>query len=505
VSPVDGDTYFIPLTPAATGAWAGQNGNFATWDADNAEWLFADVPDHTLVYDQTASAWYEVNAGVAGVTPWVSEAPIDGAQYARKDAEWVPVVGGGGGGGGGALQFMGESVVTGSASTTLTISGLDLDSDEHYLVELKLQNAGSSLMTLRLTYNADTTVTNYWYQATGANNGSVYGGRSNDPHIGEILASSGSTFTATANLMRNAAGRVNFEGSIAQGDLSVARNFLINHSWVTTGVNVTSLTLTTTVAGGLAVGSRIRIWRLNTNTLSTIDAEITADAPLGWWKLDEASGAFADSSGNGYDLAITGTPVQAYQFSALDSNFPARRGPASTNGGQANYAGNTAIATALAPITTLTAEIWGAWTAAGYLMVMGGNGETLATNIGFMLDLAANGTVGTLWEYGAGTNGPALTQYLGGALDGKLHHIAFVKDAATLTAKMYIDGRLSAQVTYTGGQEHTGGTTGSLSIMGNPAGAVAGADGVYSGAAFYTTALTEERIQAHARALGVYG
>jgi len=37
-SPADGDTYVIPPTPAATGAWTGQNGNIAMWLEDT--WYF---------------------------------------------------------------------------------------------------------------------------------------------------------------------------------------------------------------------------------------------------------------------------------------------------------------------------------------------------------------------------------------------------------------------------------------------------------------------------------
>lgn len=74
-SPADGDTYFIPLTPAATGLWAGHEGQSAQWDAVNSEWDFADVPDHTLIYNTATSTWHEVVAGVVGESPWISGIP----------------------------------------------------------------------------------------------------------------------------------------------------------------------------------------------------------------------------------------------------------------------------------------------------------------------------------------------------------------------------------------------------------------------------------------------
>lgn len=41
----------------------------------------------------------------------------------------------------------------------------------------------------------------------------------------------------------------------------------------------------------------------------TLSADILALSPLAYWKLDEASGNFADSSGNGVTLTANGTPV----------------------------------------------------------------------------------------------------------------------------------------------------------------------------------------------------
>jgi hypothetical protein len=42
----------------------------------------------------------------------------------------------------------------------------------------------------------------------------------------------------------------------------------------------------------------------------TYDAEVLADSPWGYWKCDETSGStLADSSGNGHDMTITGSPT----------------------------------------------------------------------------------------------------------------------------------------------------------------------------------------------------
>lgn len=235
-----------------------------------------------------------------------------------------------------------------------------------------------------------------------------------------------------------------------------------------------------------------------------IDTEIAADSPRGYWKLDEASGNFADSSGNGYTLTITGTPVQQYQFSALNKSFPTRKTPASNLGGQTSYAVNASALGLSLPVTTYTMEAWGAFTAAGVLMAVGGVGETAVANFAGKLDINSNGTMSNFWEYASGTDGWTASSLLGGLLDGKLHHIVITKDAATRTVAYYIDGRYVGGGTYSAGVEHTGGTNGVFSVFGAPGDSSAGVDGVYGGIAFYTTALSEARIQAHAKALGVF-
>lgn len=72
VTPADGDSYLIPGDGTATGAWAGHEGQVADWDADAEEWIFTDVPDNTLVFDETTNSWHNVVGGVAEDPPWVS-------------------------------------------------------------------------------------------------------------------------------------------------------------------------------------------------------------------------------------------------------------------------------------------------------------------------------------------------------------------------------------------------------------------------------------------------
>lgn len=251
-------------------------------------------------------------------------------------------------------------------------------------------------------------------------------------------------------------------------------------------------------------GSWMRITEL-TGVNRTIDTEIAADTPRGYWKLDETSGNFADSSGNGYTLTPTGTsPIDQYAFSAMNPDFPTRKSPVSTLGSATRYASAASLLGLTPPITTYTIEVWGAWTTAGVVCAIGANGETLAANFAMKLDINSNGTISNFFEYGSGSDGGTASSILGGVLDGKLHHLAITKDAATRTVAMYIDGRYVGGYVYAAGNEHTGGTSGVFSLFGSPGDSSSGVDGVYAGVAFYATALSEARVQAHAKALGLF-
>jgi hypothetical protein len=250
--------------------------------------------------------------------------------------------------------------------------------------------------------------------------------------------------------------------------------------------------------------STLRIERYTGYGSLSIDDEIAADSPRGYWKLDEASGNLADSSGNGHTLTVTGAPITAYQFQAADGRNPTRKTLVATGGNQTNYAADAVALGVSLPITTYTMEVWGKWTSTGILMAIGSSGETTATNFSGQLRIEIGGLLETFWEYGAGTNGPTITSILGGAMDGLLHHLVLVKDAATTSVKYYIDGQYVGGGTYSGAQEHTGGTSNVFSIIGTPGENTSAPDGLYAGAAFYTAALTEARIQAHARALGLF-
>jgi hypothetical protein len=294
-------------------------------------------------------------------------------------------------------------------------------------------------------------------------------------------------------------------------------NATTNQNYTDEGAHIFRATINVTVAGNLKLqfrqnasnanavtfrrGSYLRV-RDAVQSQMNIDTEVLADSPLGYWKCDEASGNLADSSGNGNDLPIVGSPITVYQFEGMDPNNPSRKGMLVNTGGQTNYAGGGTLG--LTTPTTFSFECWGIFYQPGHFMGYGGDGETAATNVALQFEALSGGTLDFLWEYGSGTNGPSPASYRGGVLNSVPVHVAVVKDATERTCKAYINGRLANTISYTVGQEHTGGTSGIFTLFGSKATSVPGCDGLYCGAAFYTSVLSQERIQAHARALGLF-
>lgn len=62
VSPTDLDTYMVPA--GATGAWAGQAGNLARWDAITGKWVFIPVPTGVPLYDNSTGGYTTQIGGV---------------------------------------------------------------------------------------------------------------------------------------------------------------------------------------------------------------------------------------------------------------------------------------------------------------------------------------------------------------------------------------------------------------------------------------------------------
>jgi hypothetical protein len=248
-----------------------------------------------------------------------------------------------------------------------------------------------------------------------------------------------------------------------------------------------------------AVSKKVTVGTVFGGDLAT---EILADSPSGYWKLDEASGDFADSSGNSRTMTAVGSP--SYRYGAWS--------PRETT--KFVYFDATGDRASRSDICGFTAPITGDWTFESILVqpvlsatgnaifAMAVGGETEATNT--QINVGNDGTLGNLRSFsenGAGVDQTttATIARLTGA-EGVPTHLVFVKDGTANTITFYVNGILTDVMSYA--TEPTGGTGALISdLHGNGAGTGQLACGM-AHAALFSTALSETRIRAHAKAAG---
>ena len=219
--------------------------------------------------------------------------------------------------------------------------------------------------------------------------------------------------------------------------------------------------------------------------------EVLADSPLGFWKLDETTGAtqFVDSSGNARPATIVGTPT--YGVAGID-------GTAVTFSGT-QYGSIAAPAWFSSP-TAFTAEAWMKITATADVELIGRDNSgsapgasdrifrlhhnTSGSAVGAILFLSNSS--GTYVEFGSGTS----------LADNAWHHIVATWDGAT--AKLYVDGNLANSAALSGTLA-SGGTAPLLIATGqnNTPGNYSQFSGTLDSVALYPTALSLARISAH--------
>lgn len=77
-----------------------------------------------------------------------------------------------------------ETTISGGAVASISFTGLDLETDETYLIFLMLNNAIAGAKGLYMEVNGDTTDTNYYNQTLIKSDTTNAGGRSNNPQCG---------------------------------------------------------------------------------------------------------------------------------------------------------------------------------------------------------------------------------------------------------------------------------------------------------------------------------
>lgn len=238
-------------------------------------------------------------------------------------------------------------------------------------------------------------------------------------------------------------------------------------------------------------------------TISTALADaILALSPVAFWKCDETSGNFADSSGNGFNLT-----KDANTQNAIAKFIPTVSSKLALGSGLTND-GNTRTGT-LGLSTPVNGDLTFAICLsrnpkdilAGRLYTVfsfDASGETEATNIQFSLNFR-EGLYSYIHEYSTGTN--ELVNF-GVAIDtiSTVYYLALTRNSSTKTLKLYINGNLVDTQTYTNAP--TGGSSCGTNLMGDQLGEYS--PGAFFGyAAVWSSELSAAQLVTLAQAAGM--
>ena len=162
------------------------------------------------------------------------------------------------GGGGSSSLLVAETVVSGSAVTSVTFSGLDGNAAGGYYLDMGCINALASAITLKLYINGDTTDTNYYRQYIYADSTSISANRSNLPKIASVAASKTLVTHLNINCVNNVAAW-DIVSSDSNGS-AMNVNFMYFERVPATS-NITSITLQGSDSSCIAIGSTFRLYR----------------------------------------------------------------------------------------------------------------------------------------------------------------------------------------------------------------------------------------------------
>jgi hypothetical protein len=234
--------------------------------------------------------------------------------------------------------------------------------------------------------------------------------------------------------------------------------------------------------------------------LSPLLTEMLADSPRALWICDESSGTtLTDSSGNGYDLTLSGN--YTLQRSPLLRTEISKQFVKFDTTGRATRSGNLGISVPWNGDITICAVVLveGNISNPARLFTQAGVGETEATNYQATIQVT-NSTYDfiQLWEYGAGAN--EQVESFTPVEEGGVVFLTTRKNGTANTVDFFKNGKLVRTTSYA--NEPTGGSSSVPNL---------GFDGTMNTSAFiigyvgvYNTALSNARIAAYANAAGLF-
>lgn len=168
-------------------------------------------------------------------------------------------------------ELVAEHVVTGSAATAITFDGLDINADGGYTIVAELVSIGNTSEYNVLCYaNNDTTSGNYaWRYIYSSDTSLLTNGGTTVPYFAAMATTSGKvTFLAADASFVN--GNFVYNTNEQYSNAEKAQRTFIRHNQSQT--NITRLDFASTVALGIGIGSKIKIyrWKQGIKTLNSL-------------------------------------------------------------------------------------------------------------------------------------------------------------------------------------------------------------------------------------------
>lgn len=159
------------------------------------------------------------------------------------------------------LELLADYTVSGSAITSYTFSGLKLNADEEVVLVSDVVNPTASLSVISLYFNGNTTATNYYRQALYADNTTVGGVRANNAEIETVTNGTRSFISSYLKLTNN--GYMTFQSSVMR-QYGTSSMLMLEFKGTSTFTlsQITSLTITASVASGIGIGSRFQLYKV---------------------------------------------------------------------------------------------------------------------------------------------------------------------------------------------------------------------------------------------------
>lgn len=157
-----------------------------------------------------------------------------------------------------AKSLLAEFTVTGSAVTSLDITGLDINTHKSYILEIDMVG-NVDISTVYLFANGDNTITNYYSQILVVNDTSTGVNRQNNPRLMSSIGV-GDYQGITLNVSLLAQKFLWRSMGNYRDDTTLGGAFLFG-SKIAKITNLTQLTIASVPANGIGVGTTVRIYR----------------------------------------------------------------------------------------------------------------------------------------------------------------------------------------------------------------------------------------------------